>query len=398
MAEEVVDGQTNPKGMPISAIFSLEGLVNGEHRSAVVNRVLNEFSNLSKGSQNALRTAVNEEIIPTTGGFRRGQAGRALGNSSFLLQEPVQNAVLLSDDLSMAVLRCWAESHPSLHEEVVRHLADRGLDSPGPDLSEKLFPNAWPVEQWQCEQGVFGQAHDEYSQDDVALMLCYVSGRIPVEPDPLAGTGEGGASLSATLSYLRDLPPSAPEWEREIPDFAASVSRLIEEKAAQRRWWADFDAMVGDILASYGELLEFFECDAEGWAAARVSPESDSADTLRLAERLRSLLSDYSSVHERATGITEERERVKRREELQPVILGTLNELCGLMTEKYQEEEDEASPKEPALASLPSSRNLSPTADKATSARPVFLDVRSSPCPRTGTAAGQPATGSAPGG
>ena len=64
MAEEVMDRQAMPKGMPVSAIFSLDGLVSDEHRSAVVNRVLSEFSALPRGVQQALRNAVNEEINP----------------------------------------------------------------------------------------------------------------------------------------------------------------------------------------------------------------------------------------------------------------------------------------------------------------------------------------------
>ena len=332
MVQEVVSEQTKPKGLPISAVFSLEGLVNAEHRSALVSRVLNEFSNLSRETQNALRSVVNDEIIPTTGGFRRGQAGRALGNSSFLLLEPVQKALLLSNDLSLAVLRCWVESHPSLREAVERHLADRSLDSSGPDLAGKLFLETWLPEEWRAEQAAFATVYEGYDQNDVALMICYLSGKIPLEHDPDAKREGGGAVISAALSYLRELPSTAPEWDREIPDFAASISGLIEDKAKQRRWSADFDATVENIRGSFSELLEFFEHDTKQWAAARVSPEAGTVETLRLAERLRSLLADYLPVHERATGISQERERTRKREELQPAILDTLNEIDSLIT------------------------------------------------------------------
>ena len=347
MAEEVVDGHTKPKGMPVSAIFSLDGLVEPEYRSAVVSRVLNEFSNLPRGIQDSLRSAVNnQEITPATGGFRRGQAGRALGNSSFLLQEPVQQAVLFHDDLSLAVLRCWAESHASLRESVERHLADRGLDSSSAGLSEKVFPGFWPVEQWKAEQKAFCQNHDEYEQEDVALMLCYVSGRFPLASDPDSSEGDGSAALSAALSYLSELPPTAPEWEEEIPNFAASVSRLIEEKAAQLRWSADFDAIVAAVRRDFAELLGFFEQDTHYWTASRVSSEADTAVTLTLAQRLQSLLTEYQPIHERAPGISEERERSRRREELQPLILEAVHEIDGLMSGEAGSEESD-SPEEP---------------------------------------------------
>ena len=73
--------------VPINAIFLLDSLVSPERRDAIVNRVLNEFPNLPVAAKNTLRSVVNDEV-PPPGGFRRGQAGRALGSSGFLLQNP----------------------------------------------------------------------------------------------------------------------------------------------------------------------------------------------------------------------------------------------------------------------------------------------------------------------
>ena len=151
-----------------------------------------------------------KRLIPTTGGFRKGQAGRALGNSNFLLQEPGQRAVLLSDVLSMAILRGWVESHSSLREEVERHLSDKELGSGALDYSEKLFPKFWPEEQWQGECDAFHEARQGFERDDVALMLCCVSGSFPLKP---AREGEGAAAraaLSDALVSLRELPATAP--------------------------------------------------------------------------------------------------------------------------------------------------------------------------------------------
>lgn len=346
MAEEVVERQTNPEGMPISAIFSLEGMGKPDYRNAVVRRVLSEFSSLSKGVQSTLRSAVNEEIIPTTGGFRRGQAGRALGNSNFLLQEPVQRALILSDDLSIAVLRCWAESHASLRKEIEHHLVGHGIDSSGPGLTEKLFTNFWTAEEWKAEQDTFSQAHEEFEQDDIALMLCYVSGRFPLESQWEPDEGAVGSALSAALSYLRELPPTAPEWERMIPNFVASVSALIEEKASEFQWFSNFDTVVEAVNREFSELMLFFEMDTQQWQAARVSQHADSAATLNMAERLQSLLAEYQPFHERASGISEERERSRKREELQPLILNALQEIDDLMAEDSDSESSNP-PEEP---------------------------------------------------
>ena len=166
-------------------------------------------------------------------------------------------------------------------------------------------------------------------------MMCYVSGNFPkaVHSD----TGDGASEslndvLSASLSRLRELPASAPEWERQIPDFIASVSRLVEEKAAQLRWTEEFDAAIRETRETYGELLEFFECDTHLWSGAKVSPETDSSAALKLAATLKAQLAEYLPSHERAPSISEELERSRKRSELQPAIIETAQAIASLMT------------------------------------------------------------------
>ena len=345
MAAEGTEGMQDSEAIPISAIFSLELLISPERRVAIVSRVLNDFQNLPVAARNTLRSAVNDEIIPTTGGFRRGQAGRALDRSSFLLQEPVLQAVVSSKALAAAVLHSWSESHSQLKEAVERHLTGRGLTTPGPDLPEKLFRGHWPVDQWEVERESFAQTYDgDFDQEDVALMMCYVSGNFPKAPD--SDTGQGVAVslndvLSASLSRLRELPATAPDWERGIPDFIASVSRLVEEKAAQLRWSEEFDAIILETRDAYGELLAFFECDTRRWAAARVSPEADSAATLKLAAKLKAQLAEYLPTHGLAPSISEERDRNRKRGELQPAILETLQAISSLMNPESEGTDEE---------------------------------------------------------
>ena len=98
MAEEPTVGRKRPASLPICAVFSLEEVVSTEQRLAVVGRVLNEFSRLPVGVRNNLRSAVNDEVIPTTGGFRKGQAGRGPGK----VQLPAPGAGHPGD----SILRC----------------------------------------------------------------------------------------------------------------------------------------------------------------------------------------------------------------------------------------------------------------------------------------------------
>ena len=327
---------SDSQAIPVNAIFSLESIVSPERRGAIVSRVLNEFQNLPLAARNTLRSAVNEHVVPTSGGFRRGQAGRALGSSGFLLQEPVSQSVVSSRALACAVLHSWSESHSHLKEAVERHLTGRGLTTPGPNLQESMFRGCWPVDQWEFEREAFARTYNEdFDLDDAALMMCYVSGNFPKGVESDSGKGPAVSLndvLSASLSRLKELPATAAEWERQIPDFIASVSRLVEEKAAQLRRTVEIDDAIRETRATYRELLEFFECDTHLWAAARVSVEADSAATLNLAETLKTQLAEYLPLHERASSISEELERGKKRGKLQPAIIETLQAISGLMT------------------------------------------------------------------
>ena len=113
MNEEVGAGPSpGREGMPISAIFAIEELLSRDCRSAVVSRVLHEFPSLGHPARQSLRAAVNDEVALPSGGFRRGQAGRALDGLPTILQEPMESGIRDSDKLAYAVLRCWVESHP----------------------------------------------------------------------------------------------------------------------------------------------------------------------------------------------------------------------------------------------------------------------------------------------
>ena len=180
MEGEVTTSNSTSASLPLSAIFLFDTLVSLERRRALVGRVLNEFSTLPLGVKNTLRSAVNDEVVPTSGGFRKGQAGRALDRSSFLLHEPLLQSVTSSDIMAGAVLQGWAESHPSLREAVERHLTGRGLTTPGPDLHSKLFRGQWLPDQWDAERESFSLTYaDDFDPEDVGLMMCYVSGNFP---------------------------------------------------------------------------------------------------------------------------------------------------------------------------------------------------------------------------
>ncbi len=333
MAEEAGGGVSEKERMPISAIFALEELLTSDCRAAVIGRVLHEFPNLSEPARQALRTAVNGEVIPASGSFRRGQAGRALDGMRTILQEPMESGIRRSNNLASAVLKCWVDSHPFLAKESKEFLEEREVPVSGPDLPVKKFCGTWPMEKLRFEQDAFSRAHEGYKPGDVALMLCYLTGNFPLQPDPAGSAQEGSATLSEAFSFLQSLPATSPMWEGVVPNFVASVSRLMEDKAAQLRWAADFDESILILNNEFGELLAFFEQDTHEWSAERVSRQADTSAALGLVAHLRTLLVEYKEVHEMASGISEERERSQKRATLQASILDTLKDVVALMTE-----------------------------------------------------------------
>ena len=333
-SKETGEGEANKRGIEISAIFALDYLVKDYYRAAVVTRVLNEFGRLPRGDKARLKSAVNDTVTGSIPGFRPGNNGRALEVAPNVLQERIEQEIRLSDRLAAAVLRGWAASHGELREAITGYFGEKELEAEGIDFKENRFRTVWAPNQWETEWGEFTEAHAEFDRDDVGLMLCYVSGKLPfLDPSGSSVSSALSEALSTVVEIMRELPPGAPEWVGAIPKFLDSVSKLLEEKAAALRWADDFDAVLAAVKTEYGELLAFFEQDTQNWSAAKVSPEADTAAALRWAERLRELLSQYQPVHAVASGISEERERRRRRDELQPAIQEAAEEIARLMSE-----------------------------------------------------------------
>ena len=387
MAQEVEERPAEKEGMPASAIFTLEHLLKADGRAAVVSRVLHEFPNLPHPVRQSLRSAVNDEVIPTSGSFRRGQAGRALEGMPTILQEPMESGICFSDKLASAVLRCWVESHPSLREKAEEFLGEREIPVCQLDKNWKSFSGTWLLERLHTEREAFCRDNEEFSPDDAALMLCCLSGNFPFQPDPQTEAMEVDQVLSDFLDSLRGIPADSPVWKDVIPNFAASVSGLVDEKGAQLRWASDFDAVLQSLNGDHAELLAFFEHqDTQQWSAARVSRQADTAAALRMAQELGSTLAEYAAVHDVAPGITEERERSRKRAALQTSVLERLSAMAALMTEDPDEASDDESASLDANG-IPTIRGISasPNPDSSSLPRAVSHSAPDGGLPQAGS-------------
>ena len=315
MSDMFSDNITKVDSLQMSEIF---GFMNSEYHEAVVQRALDSRSKVSIEARRLLNSAINSTVkVPQ---FPKEPA-RA---PTPYLMAPVLKAVTILDKLTGAVLKVWAESHDALGTVVVKHLEDLAMPSEYPDFSGNRFRGTWFRDAWAHETDKILERHGEFDKDDVALMLCYVSGKIP-------GNKKKDDVLSQGLNYLRSLPPNASEWEQEIPEFIETLNAIRKIKEKQRGQAVELDATIADIGDAFSAELTFFQRDATAWSVAQLSPDVDILEALQLAKELQSLLTEYQSVNEIAPIFSEEQIRRQKRAELESRILPMMDRIDRLM-------------------------------------------------------------------
>ena len=157
--------------------YAVDLYLGTEYRPGVVERALNWRKKASPEAQKALRAAITNSNFSVQG-FRSTSAYNA---PSGLLLNQVVERMPESNDLSGAILRVWVESQEALHAHVVEHR--KKADLPIQEyVSGREFPGLWDFDEWNHEIDVFVKENGKHCEDDVALMLCCVSGNMPLPP------------------------------------------------------------------------------------------------------------------------------------------------------------------------------------------------------------------------
>ena len=141
-----------------------------------------------------------------------------------------------SNDLSGAILRVWVESQEVLHSNVVEYR--KKADLPIQEyVSGREFPGLWDFDEWNHEIDFFVKENGKHCKDDVALMLCCVSGNMPLPPpDDLDDETvlPEGSIFPHWIEYLKLLPPGAPEWQ-EAEEFINQFRKIGQVEGAGGR-------------------------------------------------------------------------------------------------------------------------------------------------------------------
>ncbi len=202
---------TKSDSLQISAVF---GFMNPEYHEAVVKRALDSRSKVSKEARGLLNSTINSTVkVPQ---FPKEPAKAP---TPYLMEHVLKN-VTRSDKFAGAVLKVWAESQDVLGDVVVKHLDDMAMPVKYPDFSGNRFRGTWFSDAWERETNKILERHGEFDKDDIALMLCYVSGKIP-------GDKKNDDVLLQSLDYLRSLPPNASEWDRKVAEGSREVAKVL---------------------------------------------------------------------------------------------------------------------------------------------------------------------------
>ena len=164
--------RNNPSSQDLG-LTSLLQLMSNEFTDSVVTRVLGHRSQLPEDVQAVLAGAINREV--RVQGFPNFPE-RALPG---LLKPAILDALPESDPLAGAVLSAWLASRTSLPDAVTEHLCSRGIETGLPDFIGYQLREFWPSHEWTSERDIILESHDDLDKDDVALMLCCVTGRMP---------------------------------------------------------------------------------------------------------------------------------------------------------------------------------------------------------------------------
>ena len=283
-----------------------------EHASAVIDRALDFRGEASDSVRSRLNSAIKDSV--TIPGFR--DASRAPRQQ---LRDPVLAEIMLGgkERLAGAVLRAWVESQEYLRAVVTEHLSARGISVEGPDFQGGMFQATWPRHEWVAESELI--ANEEYDAEDIALMLCCVSGRIPVEETQVEMESP---LFQEWLDELSELPPDAPDWDY-AEEFATSLTGLARAKIAERVT-VQIEAVassITEIRDGFDDELRYLETDLSSWSADDVVKSGLIETALERLTELESALTEYRPVRPQASSRSEESLRGPERERCEDTIL-----------------------------------------------------------------------------
>ena len=303
---------------PLAMVF-LPPVMSPEHALCAIDRALDYRAKASDSVRDRLNFAIKATVSVQS--FRDASIAPRQQ-----LRDPLFAAILTGngDKLAGEVLRAWAESQEALRTIVSDHLDTMGMSVEGPDLQRGVFRSTWPLHEWtfEVESIANGVPDSGFDDDDIALMLCYVSGRLPAEPQ----VETESPLFQQWLDELSELPPDAPEWDY-ADEFATAVAGLAYEKIAERRTVLieTVANSIAEIKEEFDDELQYLEIDIGSWSADDAVSSGVIEPALEKLTELKSVLSEYRPIRPQAPSRSEESLRAPERESCEKLILGIVS-------------------------------------------------------------------------
>ena len=233
-----------------------------------------------------------------------------------------------NDRVAGAVLRVWEDAHKPLRKLVSQHLDRIGIEPVKPDYKAQLFRAAWTEDHWWEHAETLGNGQQEYSLDDIGLMLCLVSGRMPISSEDCIGS----EFFQNLLSQIRESPCDSCSWT-DAYAFADAVRHVADEKFLEL-----IDNQVDTVRQALDELrarfeqeLAYLDIGIENWFD-QVREHMDAVpDAIQIIERLADGLEEYQPLHPQAPSRDEERRRSRQRQGAEDALLAVADEWHKLM-------------------------------------------------------------------
>ena len=311
------------RSAPIHGLFFVIG-DSREWTESVVASVLQSRPKIAKGVRDALNAAIDNEPRIGVDGFRKASlapVARLVG--------PVCGALARGNDkLAALALRVWSESNEALSAAVRERLEaqDVPLDY---DPKRETVDAIWPMSQCTEERDAVMERHAdaEFNENDVALMLCLLSGRFPESESRIRSP-----LFSEWLDKLTDLPPNAPEWSEALKFITAAFAisqKAIEDGEKERKEL--LERALNEVSEPFEEEMQYLGVDVSSWLEQASGKSSVLEQAAEIAGKLRAALHAYKEVRPQASTRDEELARAGKRQEYEADILKLVEDWNELM-------------------------------------------------------------------
>ena len=316
------------------------GFMTPEFRASVVGIVLEHKDHLPSDVRRKLDLAIKAVIRVPRFPYQPERAPAPL------LRQPIVNQLADSDPLANAILESWFLSRETLYAIIKGHLFTRDIEVEYPDFNGHEFRGAWTYDMWMSTRDDILSAHKDLPVDDVGLMLCFATDRIPSEPPAdLQGGRENmdDSILDQARRYLELLPADAAEWSVDVPHFLTAVSEIADRKELERESVAAVRALNSQMaeLDQYGDKLNYLELDTSSWRMSTELPVVNVAEASGLLRELMERLQEYDPEPQKGSSLSETQRLREEHDEASRVIQvlkGNIDQMMAVRPESTEED------------------------------------------------------------